>query len=161
MDLIWWWVLAIALIVVGVIGTVLPVLPGAAIMFGGMLLAAWIDNFQRIGRITLTILGVLTVLVFVIDIVAGFFGAKRVGASRLALAGAVIGTIVGMFFGIAGILIAPFLGAVVGELIDSAQIERAARVGFGTWLGMVVGAVAKLGVVLAMLGVFVTSYFIR
>jgi uncharacterized protein len=161
MDLIWWWVLAIALIVVGVIGTVLPVLPGAAIMFGGMLLAAWIDNFQRIGWITLTILGLLTVLVFVIDIVAAFFGAKRVGASRLALAGAAVGTIVGMFFGIVGIVIAPFVGAVIGELIARAQVERAVRVGFGTWLGMAMGALAKIAVVLAMLGVFVTSYVIH
>jgi uncharacterized protein YqgC (DUF456 family) len=160
MDAVWWWVLAIALIVVGVIGTFLPVLPGAAIVFGGMLLAAWIDHFQRIGWITLTILGVLTVLVFVIDVVAAFFGAKRVGASRLALAGAGVGTIVGMFFGIVGILVAPFIGAVIGELIARGQLDAAARVGFGTWLGMAVGALAKMAVVLAMLGVFIASVLI-
>jgi uncharacterized protein len=161
MAVTWWWVLAIALIIVGVIGTFLPVLPGAAVVFAGMLLAAWIDDFQRIGWITLTILGLLTVLVFVIDIVAAFFGAKRVGASRLALAGAAVGTIVGMFFGIVVIVIAPFVGAVIGELIARAQVERAVRVGFGTWLGMAMGALAKIAVVLAMLGVFVTSYVIH
>ncbi|SRR5581483_4660990 len=160
MDSVAWWALAIALIIAGVIGTFLPVLPGAALVFGGMLLAAWIDHFERIGWITLTILGVLTVLVFVIDIVAGLMGARRVGASRLALLGAAIGTIVGMFFGIVGILIAPFIGAVIGELIASGQLEPAARVGFGTWLGMVLGALAKIAVVLAMVGVFVTSYLI-
>ncbi len=160
MDTIWWWVLAIALIVVGVIGTFLPVLPGAAIVFGGMLLAAWIDHFQRIGWITLTILGVLTVLIFIIDVVAAYFGAKRVGASRLALVGAGIGTIVGLFFGIVGIVIAPFIGAVIGELITRGQLDAAARVGFGTWLGMAVGALAKIAVVLAMLGVFIARVLI-
>jgi uncharacterized protein YqgC (DUF456 family) len=161
MDPVWWWVLAVALIIVGVIGTFLPVLPGAAVMFGGMLLAAWIDNFQRIGWITLTILGALTLLIFVIDIVAALFGAKRVGASRLALAGAAMGAIIGIFFGIVGILIAPFIGAVVGELLATAQIQRAAKVGVGTWLGMAAGALAKIAVVLAMLGVFLARYFLH
>ncbi len=99
MDPIGWWVLAIALIVVGVIGTFLPVLPGALLVVGGMLLAAWIDDFQRVGWITLVILGALTALVFVVDFVAGVMGAKRVGASKLAIIGAAIGTVVGMFAG--------------------------------------------------------------
>jgi hypothetical protein len=100
------------------------------------------------------------VLVFIIDVVAAFLGAKRVGASRLALVGAGIGTIVGMFFGIVGIVIAPFIGAVIGELITRGQLDAAARVGFGTWLGMAVGALAKMAVVLAMLGVFIASVLI-
>jgi uncharacterized protein YqgC (DUF456 family) len=160
METLWWWALAITLIIVGVIGTFGPVIPGAALVFGGMLLAAWIDHFQRIGWITLTILGVLTVLILVIDVVAAILGAKRVGASRLALVGATVGTIVGLFFGILGILIAPFIGAVIGELIARRRLDVAARVGFGTWLGMAVGALAKMAVVLAMLGVFVASYLI-
>jgi uncharacterized protein len=159
-DPTWWWVLAIALIVVGVIGTLLPVLPGAILVFGGMLLGAWIDHFQRVGWITLVILGVLTLLVFVVDIVAGLFGAKRVGASRLAIIGAAIGTVVGLFFGLVGVVIAPFVGAVVGEVIARGQLGPAARVGFATWLGLAVGALAKFALVLAMVGVFVTSYLI-
>jgi uncharacterized protein YqgC (DUF456 family) len=154
----WWWVLAIALITVGVIGTFLPVLPGVLLVFGGMLLGAWIDGFQRVGWITLVILGVLTLLVFVVDVVAGLLGAKRVGASKLAIIGAGVGTIVGLFFGLVGILIAPFIGAVVGEVIARGQLAPAARVGFGTWMGLLVGALAKLALVLAMVGVFVTSY---
>lgn len=161
MDSAWWWMLAITLIILGVIGTFLPVLPGAVLVFGGMLLAAWIDEFQRVGWITLVILGALTVLVLVIDFVAALMGAKRVGASRLALVGAAVGTVVGLFFGIVGILVAPFIGAVIGELMARGQIEAAARVGFGTWLGMAVGALAKIAVVLAMVGVFVTSYLVR
>jgi uncharacterized protein YqgC (DUF456 family) len=159
-DPVWWWALAIALIVIGVIGTFLPVLPGAALVFGGMLLAAWIDGFQRVGWITLVILGVLTALVFVVDIVSGFLGAKRVGASKLAIVGAAIGTVVGLFFGIIGILIAPFIGAVVGEVIARGQLAPAARVGVATWVGMLVGTLAKFALVLAMVGVFVASYLI-
>ena len=161
MNSVWWWVLAITLIILGVIGTFLPVLPGAVVVFAGMLLAAWIDDFHRVGWITLVILGALTVLVLVFDIVAGLMGAKRVGASRLALVGAAVGTLVGLFFGIVGILVAPFIGAVIGELIARGQIEPAARVGFGTWLGLAVGALAKIAVVLAMVGVFVTSYLVH
>ncbi len=161
MDPVWWWVLAIILIAVGVIGTFLPVLPGAILVFGGMLLAAWIDDFQRVGLTTLIILGALTALVLVIDVVAAVFGAKRVGASRLALTGAAIGTVLGMFFGIVGILLGPFVGAVVGELLARGQLEPAARVGFATWLGLAVGALAKIAVVLTMLGVFITSYWLH
>jgi uncharacterized protein YqgC (DUF456 family) len=159
-DPIWWWVLAVTLIVVGVIGTFLPVLPGALLVFGGMLLAAWIDDFQRVGWITLVILGALTVLVFIVDLVAGLMGAKRVGASKLAIAGAAIGTVVGMFFGLVGILIAPFIGAVVGEIIARGQLAPAARVGFGTWIGLLAGTLAKFAIVLAMVGVFVASYLV-
>ena len=155
-----WWVLAIALMAIGTVGTVLPALPGAVFVFAGMLLAAWIDDFQRVGWITLTVLGVLTALTFVFDIVGMLIGAKRVGASRLALVGAAVGTVVGLFFGFVGILIAPFIGAVVGELISRRQLGPAARVGIGTWIGLAVGTLAKIALVFAMLAIFVTSYFI-
>jgi len=160
MSTIWWWALAITLIIVGVVGTFGPVIPGAALVFGGMLLAAWVDHFRHVGWITLTILGLLTLLIFIIDVVAALVGAKRVGASRLALVGAAIGTIVGMFFGILGIVLGPFIGAVIGELMMRRRLDVAARVGIGTWLGMAVGALAKMAVVLAMLGVFIVSYLI-
>lgn len=160
MDPTWWWVLAIALILIGIVGTFVPGIPGPVAVLGGMLLAAWIDHFQRIGWVTLTVLGVLTALAFVADIVGGLIGAKRVGASRLALAGAAIGAVVGLFFGFAGILIAPFIGAVLGELIAQRQLAPATRVGIGTWIGLAVGALAKVALVFAMVAVFTASYLI-
>lgn len=160
MDPVWWWVLAIALIVVGVVGTFLPILPGVILIFGGMLLGAWIDDFQRVGWITLVVLGALALLVLLVDIVSGLLGAKRVGASRLAIIGAAIGTLVGLAFGIVGVIIAPFIGAVIGEILQRGRLVPAARVGFGTWIGMMIGAVAKLALVLAMIGVFLVSYFV-
>jgi uncharacterized protein YqgC (DUF456 family) len=159
-DPVWWWILAIALILIGIVGTFLPALPGAAAVFGGMLLAAWIDHFERIGWITLTILGVLTALSFAMDIVSGLIGAKRVGASKLAMLGSAIGAIVGLFFGFVGILIGPFVGAVAGELIARRQLGNATRVGVATWVGLLIGALAKIALVFAMLAVFVTAYFL-
>ena len=160
MDPTLWWVLAILLIVVGVIGAFLPGVPGTPAMFGGMLLAAWIDNFSRIGWITLIVLGVLAALAFAVDIAASVIAARRVGASRLALIGAAIGAVIGLFFGIVGILIAPFIGAVAGELLSRRPLGSAARVGAATWIGLAVASIAKAAIVFAMLGTFVASYLI-
>ena len=148
-----WFVLAIILIVVGVAGTVLPVLPGVPLVFAGMLIAAWSDGFQHVGVWTLVGLGVLTVIAVAVDFLAGLAGAKRVGASRL--------TLIGIFFGIPGLLLGPFLGALIGELFAGGTLKRAADVGVGAWIGFLVGAVLKLGVCFAMLGIFVVSFIVH
>ncbi|MFO7277035.1 MAG: DUF456 domain-containing protein [Pseudomonadota bacterium] len=160
MDSAIWWVLAIALILIGIVGTVVPGIPGAAAVFGGMLLAAWIDGFQRIGWPTLVLLGVLTALAFAADIIGSLVGARRVGASRLALLGAAVGAVVGIFMGFAGMLVAPFVGALAGELVARRRIGDATRVGVGTWIGLAIGTLAKIALVFAMLAVFVVSYFV-
>lgn len=149
-----WFVLAGMLILVGIAGTVLPALPGVPLVFCGMLLAAWADGFAHVGTFTLIVLGSLTVFSIIIDFVASLLGAKRVGASRHALVGAALGTVAGLFFGLPGLLLGPFLGAVGGEMAHGADRGAALRVGTGTWLGLAVGAVLKLGIALAMLAVF-------
>ena len=155
------WALAIGLIVVGFIGVVLPGVPGVIAIFGGMLLGAWAGDFQRISVGTVVLLGALTALAFVIDFVAALLGAKRVGASRLALLGAAIGAMVGLFFGILGLVFGPFAGAVVGELLARRQLEQAAKVGVGTWLGLMIGTLAKLALAGAMLAVFTGAYWVN
>ena len=85
---------------------------------------------------------------------------SRAGASKLALLGAAIGSIVGLFFGLIGIFVFPFIGAVIGELVARQRLDQAAKVGFATWLGMLIGALAKLSLAITMLGVFVVAYFI-
>jgi uncharacterized protein len=152
------WILAGALVLVGLAGTILPMLPGVPFVFGGLLVAAWIDNFQRIGWPTLTILALLTAMALVVDFVATMLGAKRAGASKLALLGAAIGSIVGIFFGLVGIFIFPFVGAVIGEFIEHQKLGQAGKVGFATWLGLLFGALAKLALALTMIGIFVVSY---
>lgn len=159
-----YYVLAGILILVGIAGVVLPAIPGLPLVFAGMLLAAWAGGFQQIGVTTLVILGVLTVLSLGVDLWAAAMGARRVGASRLALIGAVVGTFAGLVLGPAGLFIGPFIGALAGELLhgrrlDAAGMGQATRVGFGTWLGMAMGIALKLMLALAMLGLFAWSWF--
>ena len=154
------WLSAIALIAVGFMATIVPGLPGVLVMYAGMWLAAWIDDFTRMGWPTLTILGALAALALVADLIASALGAKRVGASRLALIGSVIGGIAGIPFGLPGVVAAPFLGAVAGELIARRRLAVAARVGFGTWIGLAFGTLIKLALAVSMLGVFAVSYWL-
>lgn len=154
------WILAIALMVVGALGVVLPALPGVPLMFAGMVLAASIDDFQRIGWITLTILGFLTVIAFIVDFAASALGAKRVGASSRAVWGAALGTLVGLFFSLPGLVLGPFIGAVIGELTVHGKVDRAGRVGVATWLGLIFGTLFKLAVAFSMVGIFIFAYLI-
>ncbi len=154
------WALAGLLVIVGLAGTILPALPGVPLVFTGLLVAAWIGDFQKIGWPTLTVLALLTALAIAADVVATLLGAKRAGASKLALLGAAIGSIVGLFFGLIGIFVFPFIGAIAGELIARQRLGQAAKVGFATWLGLLIGALAKLSLAITMIGVFVIAYFI-
>ncbi len=154
------YLLSAALILIGIVGTVLPALPGTPIVFAGMLLAAWADDFHRIGMFTVVVLAALTTLAMTVDFIAGLLGAKRVGASKLAILGAAIGTFIGMFFSLPGLLIGPFAGALIGEWLRHRNLAKATRVGVGTWIGMVVGAIFKLVLTFAMLGVFLFAIVI-
>lgn len=153
------YVLAAVLVAIGIAGVILPALPGVPLVFGGLLLAAWADGFQHVGWPMLTILGVLTVLSLGVDLLATAMGAKRVGASKLAVWGAVVGTVVGLFGGLLGLIFGPFLGALAGELIHIRRIGQATRVGFGTWAGVLVGTVLKLALSFAMVGLFALAWF--
>ena len=153
-------VVAGLLILVGLLGTVLPVLPGLPVMFAGMWLAAWNDGYTRIGTGTLVLLGVLTVVSIAVDVFASLIGAKRVGASRKALWGAAIGGLLGVFFGLPGLLLGPFLGAVGGEMADGRSRREAMKVGAGTWVGIAVGAALKVALAFAMLGVFALALLV-
>ena len=150
---------AALLVIVGLIGVVLPALPGLPLVFLGMLLAAWAGGFEQVGVAVLVVLGLLTLLSFAIDFWATAHGAKRVGASRKAIVGAVLGTFAGLFvFPPFGLFVGPFAGALIGELLHGRELGNAARVGFGTWLGLVLAILLKLGLAFAMLGVFALAW---
>ena len=156
-----YYALAVVLVLVGIAGVILPALPGLPLVFAGMLLAAWAGDFHEISWITLVVLGLLTVLSLAVDFFATMMGAKRVGASRKALLGAVIGTFAGLFLGgPIGLFAGPFIGALLGELWHSRELGKATKVGFGTWLGIVLGVALKLGLAVAMLGVFAIAWFV-
>ncbi|MCZ6670562.1 MAG: DUF456 domain-containing protein, partial [Acidobacteria bacterium] len=116
---IWWmilivflWILAGTMVLLGIAGTILPGLAGSPFVFLGLLIVAWIDRFEKVGWVTLTVLGILTLLPLGIDYIAVALGAKRLGASREVVAGAVLGVIAGIFSGLIGLIVFPFLGAV-------------------------------------------------
>lgn len=154
-----YYALAVVLVLVGIAGVILPALPGVPLVFAGMLLAAWAGDFQQIGWVTLVLLGLLTALSVAVDIFATLVGAQRVGASRKALIGAMVGTVVGVFFGLIGLFAGPFVGALLGELWHGRALGQATKVGVGTWIGILLGTVLKLGLTFAMLGLFAFAWF--
>ncbi len=154
---VWLWLLSAALIVVGLAGSVLPALPGTALVLGGIVLAAWIDDFTRIGALTLSLVAVLAALAWLLDFVAGLLGAKKVGASREALIGAALGTVVGLFMGLVGVLFMPLVGAAAGEYLARRDHAQALKVGTATWLGMLVGMIAKVVLAFMMVGIFLVA----
>ena len=154
------WIVAVLLMAVGVAGVVLPALPGVVFVFLGILLAAWIDDFARIGGLTLGVLAALAVIAFVIDYLASTVAAKRAGATRLGLLGAAIGTVLGIFTGFIGLLFMPLVGAAVGEFLGHRDAIRAGQVGVATWIGLLVGTVAKIAIVFTMIGIFIAALLI-
>jgi uncharacterized protein YqgC (DUF456 family) len=154
------WILAVALMALGVAGTVLPALPGTVLVFAGALLGAWIDDFARVSGLTVGVLAALTVIAIVLDYVAGLLGAQRAGASRQALIGAAVGTVLGVFTGLVGVFVLPFVGAVLGEFIARRQHGGALKVGAATWLGLMLAIAAKLVIAFVMIGVFVVALIV-
>jgi uncharacterized protein len=146
------YVLATALIVGGVAGAILPILPGVPMIFGGIWLAAAVDEYRHLGWGWLVAIGIVAALGIAVDFISGSLGAKKIGASPRALWGAGIGTTIGMFFGLPGLLIGPFAGAVIGELWSGKSILRSAHVGVSTWFGMLLGIVAKVVLSFLMIG---------
>jgi hypothetical protein len=95
---------------------------------------------------------------FAIDLAATALGAKRVGATKLAVVGAALGTLAGLFLGLPGLILGPFVGAVAGELMSHGQVQQATRAGIATWIGLLFGTLAKLALVFTMIGLFALAY---
>ena len=155
-----WWILSVALIVAGLAGTVLPALPGTALVLAGIVLGAWIDGFTRVGALAIGAVTVLAVVSWVLDYAAASWGARRVGASRQAVTGAALGTVLGIFAGIVGIFIFPLVGAALGEWIARRDHAGALRVGAATWVGLMAGLVAKVVLAFMMVGLFVIALLV-
>jgi uncharacterized protein len=169
-----WWALSIGLMLVGVAGTVLPMLPGTALVLGGVVLGAWIDDFTRVSGWTVGVIALLAGLAWVTDYVAALLGAKKAGASPMAVAGAAIGTVLGVFTGLIGLLFMPLAGAMAGEYWSRhrerggfgstadqhAASRQAAKVGIATWIGLLLGTVVKLVLTFLMIGIFVVAWWV-
>lgn len=149
------WLSAALLIIIGLAGLLLPMLPGTPLVYAGLICAAWAEDFRYVGIWTLVALGVLTLLAYFIDFAATAFGAKRFGATPRAAIGAAIGLLAGFFLGFVGFIIGPFIGAVVGELLGRRSVTAASQAGIGATVGLLIGGAIKIALTFIMIGIFV------
>jgi uncharacterized protein len=148
------YVVAAVLIVVGLIGAIVPALPGIPLIFAGIWLTAGVDHYQHLGPWWLLAVAGVGVVGLMLDLFAGALGAKRVGASKQAVWGALAGTVIGVFFGLPGLLLGAFFGAVLGELSAGNSVLRSTHVGVSAWVGMIFGSIIKLVSSVTMLALF-------
>jgi uncharacterized protein len=154
------WALGVVLVVVGLAGIVFPALPGTILIFGGLLLMAWADGFTRVGVGPLVLIGVIGVASYTVDFVAAALGAKRIGASRMAVVGAALGTLLGLPFGLPGVIFGPLAGALLGELIEHRDLMRAGRAGLAAWIGFLIGTAVKIALAFSMIAIFLVAFFL-
>lgn len=145
-------ILAIILFIAGLLGTILPVLPGAVLIYSGFILYGLITKFATLDVYFFFLQAVALIIIFLVDFVASAFSTRHFGGSKPAAWGAVIGTILGLLiFGPLGIIIGPFLGATAAELLRGADANQSIRVGFGSLVGALGGTVLKLGAEILMI----------
>jgi uncharacterized protein len=160
----WQIIVAVLLVVAGIAGTVLPMLPGVPLVFAGLLLVAWHSGFDQVSILTMVIIGAIAAMAWAVDFFASVVTAKKAGASKYALWGAGIGALVGMMGGIAGLIVGPAIGAIIGELITHKNASKeattkATAVGIAAGLGFVLALAIKIVLVLAMLAVFAYAFY--
>jgi len=142
-------------ILIGILGSLLPILPGPPLSYAGILLLHFSKYAQYSTRFLL-LFGGLTVIVAVLDYVIPVWGTKQFGGSKYGTWGAAVGVLAGLFFGPAGIIIGPFIGAVCGEMLSGRKTNEAFRAGFGSFIGFVAGTLMKI-----VLSAILAFYFFR
>jgi uncharacterized protein YqgC (DUF456 family) len=152
-------IIGAALILAGLIGAIVPALPGIPLIFGGIWLMAGTDGYHHLGLWWLIGIAMIGAVGLTCDLLAGAVGAKRVGASKRAVGGALAGTVIGIFFGLPGLLIGPFFGAVLGELSTGNSIQRSTQVGVGAWIGLIFGTIIKLVASVMMVALFGAAWW--
>ena len=153
-------VLAVVLVIVGLVGTVLPALPGAMLIVAGLVVAAWADGFARVGVWTLVVIGVIGAASYLVDFAAAALGAQKFGASPRAMVGAGLGTLAGLFLGPVGIIFGPFVGAIIGELTVHRDIAKVGKAGLAAWIGFLLGMAVKVGIAFLMIAIFLSAMFV-
>ncbi|MGZ5512660.1 MAG: DUF456 domain-containing protein [Chthoniobacterales bacterium] len=157
MELFWWFI-AIVLMAVGLIGTVLPVIPGTTVILAAVVIHRVMLGAERgaswwcIGGLV-----VLTLVSYALDFASGYFGAKYFGVTKWGVLGATIGVIVGLCTGFVTLLFAPVIGAIIGEIIAGKRLVSAGKAGWGTLLGNLAGMIGKVAIGFAMVIWFLLS----
>jgi uncharacterized protein len=151
-----WTIVTLLVMAVGLVGTVLPVIPGILLIYAGYLFYGFATGWQAYGLAAIVGWSVVTALVLLLDFYAGALGAKRYGASRYGTWGSLIGGLIGtLAAGFPGLILGPFFGAVTGELLRGRSHREALRSGWGTFIGFMVGSVVKIAISVVMIGTFI------
>ena len=155
---LFWWLFTIVLFAVGLLGTVLPIVPGTTVILAGAIIhRVMLGPDKSIGWSTIALLVLLTLVTYLFDFLSGYLGAKYFGATKWGTIGAVLGAIIGLFFGIVGLFVGPVLGAVTGEFIAGKRMVDAGRAGWGSLLGNIGGMIGKLIIALLMIVIFLMT----
>lgn len=153
------YLVGLALVVLGIAGLVLPALPGAPLLVAGVFAIAWADGFTRLGWPSLTATVVIGLAILAVDFGASVLGARAFGASKWAVLGSGLGMVVGLFFGLPGILLGPAIGAVAFEYWKDPNFRNAARAGLGTFVGFLLGSVVKVTLAFVLVGIVAIAWF--
>ena len=154
------WVVAVAMVVIGLAGIVLPALPGHLLILAGLVLAAWADGFRHVSGWTLGVIALVAVASFGIDFVSAAISTKKLGASPRAMIGAGLGTLGGFFFGLPGLIAGPFVGAVIGELTATKDMRQAGRAGLAATIGFAIGTAVKVAFAFVMIAIFAAAFLL-
>jgi uncharacterized protein YqgC (DUF456 family) len=148
-------ILGIILMLIGIIGCLVPILPGPPLSYLG-LISLHVTRFGHFSTTVLIALGVVTLVVTILDYIVPVWGTKKFGGSKYGTRGATVGLVIGLFLGPVGIIIGPLFGAIVGELIFRDDMGYALKAGFGSLLGFLTGIGLKLAASFVM-----TFYFVK
>jgi uncharacterized protein len=155
---LFWWLFTIALFAVGLIGTVLPVMPGTTIILAAAVIhRVMLGPDRSVGWWTIGALVLLTLISYALDFAGSYYGARRFGATRWGMVGAALGALIGIFFGLIGLFIGPVIGAIAGEFIAGKRMVDAGRAGWGSLLGSLAGLIGKLVIGFAMIIIFLMT----
>ncbi|PYI92319.1 MAG: DUF456 domain-containing protein [Verrucomicrobia bacterium] len=155
---VFWWLTAIVLMAIGLIGTVVPVIPGTTIILGAAVIHRLaLGPNGSVGWTALVALVALTLVTYAVDAAAGYVGARKFGATKWGLIGGAAGALLGLFFGLVGLFVGPVIGAIAGEIIAGQRIVKAGRAGWGRFVGALAGTIAKLFIALIMIAIFLMN----
>ena len=136
-------ILAFLFMLIGIIGCIVPGLPGTPIAYAGLWIAQASDRIDFSGQFLL-VWGIVVVIISVLDYIVPAWGTKHYGGSRWGVWGSTLGVIIGLFFGAVGVILGPLVGAILGELISGKQLNQALKAGWGSFIGILFGTILKL-----------------
>jgi hypothetical protein len=155
--------LSVALLVmlIGLVGSVVPGLPGTPLVLAAAIVHRLCFGAESVSTLMLVILAVLALASLGLDFTATALGAKKFGATWRGAVGAVVGGVIGLFFALPGIILGPFLGATLFEMLGDKEFKKAARAGAGATLGLLLGVVGKFSLCVIMITLFATNVIYR